>query len=39
VLAAQANAALASYRSQGLMLERSFLLDGWFTPVLVALSG
>jgi ribosomal protein L11 methyltransferase len=38
VLAAQANAALAAYRSQGLMLERSFALDGWFTPVMVALS-
>ena len=38
VLAAQANAALAAYRSQGLMLERSFALDGWVTPVMVALS-
>ena len=38
VLASQANAALAAYRSQGLMLERSFVLDGWFTPVMVALS-
>ena len=38
VLAAQANAALGAYRSQGLMLERSFALDGWFTPVMVALS-
>jgi ribosomal protein L11 methyltransferase len=37
VLAAQANAALAAYRSQGLMLERSFTLDGWVTPVMVAL--
>jgi ribosomal protein L11 methyltransferase len=37
VLAAQANAALTAYRSQALMLERSFVLDGWFTPVLVAL--
>jgi ribosomal protein L11 methyltransferase len=36
VLASQANSALAAYRSQGLMLERSFLLDGWFTPVMVA---
>ena len=35
---AQANAALAAYRSQGLVLERSFALDGWFTPVMVALS-
>ena len=38
VLTTQANAALAAYRSQGLMLERSFVLDGWFTPVMVALS-
>jgi ribosomal protein L11 methyltransferase len=38
VLSAQANAALAAYRSQGLMLERSFVLDGWVTPVMVALS-
>jgi ribosomal protein L11 methyltransferase len=38
VLATQANAALAAYRSQGLMLERSFVLDGWVTPVMVALS-
>ena len=38
VLAAQANAALAAYRSQGLVLERSFALDGWFTPIMVALS-
>ena len=38
VLAAQANAALAAYRSQGLVLERSFALDGWVTPVMVALS-
>jgi ribosomal protein L11 methyltransferase len=37
VLAAQANAVLAAYRSQALMLERSFLLDGWVTPVMVAL--
>ena len=37
LLAAQANAALAAYRSQGLMLERSFALDGWVTPVMVAL--
>ena len=34
----QANAALAAYRSQGLMRERSFVLDGWVTPVMVALS-
>jgi len=38
VLKSQANAALAAYRSQGLMLERAFVLDGWFTPVMVALS-
>jgi ribosomal protein L11 methyltransferase len=38
VLAAQANAALGAYRSQGLMLERSFELDGWVTPIMVALS-
>ena len=36
---AEANAALTAYRSQGLMLERSFPLDGWFTPVMVAASG
>ena len=33
VLKSQANAALSAYRSQGLMLERSFPLDGWFTPL------
>jgi ribosomal protein L11 methyltransferase len=38
ILAAQTNAALAAYRSQGLVLERSFALDGWVTPVMVALS-
>ncbi len=38
VLASQANAALAAYRSQGLVLERSFALDGWVTPVMVARS-
>ena len=38
LLKSQANAALTAYRSQGLMLERSFVLDGWFTPVMVALS-
>ena len=38
MLAAQTNAALAAYRSQGLMLERSFALDGWVTPMMVALS-
>ncbi|AMN44227.1 50S ribosomal protein L11 methyltransferase [Rhodoplanes sp. Z2-YC6860] len=39
ILKSQANAALTAYRSQGLMLERSFPLDGWFTPVMVAASG
>jgi ribosomal protein L11 methyltransferase len=38
ILTAQQNAALAAYRSQGLVLERSFVLDGWVTPVMVALS-
>jgi len=38
LLAAQANAAVAAYRWQGLALERSFTLDGWFTPLMVALS-
>jgi ribosomal protein L11 methyltransferase len=38
ILTAQANAAVAAYRSQGLVLERSFALDGWVTPVMVALS-
>lgn len=38
ILAAQKNAAVAAYRSQGLMLERSFTLDGWVTLVMVALS-
>ena len=33
------NAALRAYRSQGLVLERSFPLDGWVTPVMVALVG
>jgi ribosomal protein L11 methyltransferase len=36
VLKGQANAALGAYRSQGLVLERSFPLDGWFTPLMVA---
>jgi ribosomal protein L11 methyltransferase len=39
LLSPQKNAALAAYRSQGLLLERSFSLDGWVTPVMVALSG
>jgi len=38
LLTEQANAALAAYRSQGLVLERSFVLEGWITPVMVALS-
>jgi ribosomal protein L11 methyltransferase len=38
ILAAQTNAALAAYRSQGLVLERSFAPDGWVTPLMVALS-
>ena len=38
ILAGQANAALSAYRSQGMVLERSFALDGWVTPVMVALS-
>jgi ribosomal protein L11 methyltransferase len=39
LLASQGNAAIAAYRSQGLVLERSFKLDGWITPVMVASSG
>jgi ribosomal protein L11 methyltransferase len=39
ILATQANAAVAAYRSQGLMLERSFALNGWVTLLMVALSG
>jgi len=38
LLTEQANAVLATYRSQGMVLERSFVLDGWVTPVMVALS-
>jgi len=38
ILSAQSNAAIAAYRSQGMVLERSFALDGWVTPVMVALS-
>ena len=34
LLPAQANAALAAYRAQGLALERRILLDGWATLVL-----
>lgn len=36
ILASQRNAAVAAYRSQGLVLERSFALDGWVTLVMVA---
>ena len=36
LLAKQKNAAVAAYRTQGLMLERSFVLDGWATLVMVA---
>jgi ribosomal protein L11 methyltransferase len=35
LLPAQASAALASYRAQGLVLEERLLLDGWATLVLV----
>jgi ribosomal protein L11 methyltransferase len=38
LLAVQAKAAIAAYRSQGLVLERSIALDGWSTLVLQALS-
>lgn len=38
LLSSQGNAAVAAYRSQGLVLERSFRLDDWVTPVMVALS-
>jgi ribosomal protein L11 methyltransferase len=34
LLATQANAALAAYRAQGLVLERRSVLDGWATLVL-----
>jgi len=34
LLPSQANAALAAYRAQGLMLERSFTLDNWVTLLL-----
>jgi ribosomal protein L11 methyltransferase len=36
LLAKQKNAAISAYRSQGLVLERSFVLDGWATLVMVA---
>jgi ribosomal protein L11 methyltransferase len=38
ILASQNNAVLAAYRSQGLVVERSFALDGWVTPLMVARS-
>jgi ribosomal protein L11 methyltransferase len=38
ILASQASAAVAAYRSQGLVLERAFRLDGWVTPVMHALA-
>ena len=38
ILAAQESAAVTAYRSQGLVLERSFTLDGWATLVMVALA-
>jgi ribosomal protein L11 methyltransferase len=38
ILAAQANAAISAYRSQGLVLERSFELDGWVTLLMTAAS-
>ncbi len=36
LLAAQAPAAIAAYRSNGLVLERSIALDGWVTLVMAA---
>jgi ribosomal protein L11 methyltransferase len=39
LLSSQKNAIVAAYQSQGLALERSFTLDGWVTPVMVASSG
>jgi ribosomal protein L11 methyltransferase len=36
LLAKQKNAAISAYRSQGLVLERSFVLDGWATLVMAA---
>jgi ribosomal protein L11 methyltransferase len=38
ILAAQKNAVLSAYRSQGMFVERSVALDGWVTPVMVARS-
>ena len=39
LLAGEANAALASYRPHGLVLERRIPLDGWVTLVLVRRTG
>ena len=39
LLTQQANAALSAYRSQGLVLERAIVLDGWITPTMRAKSG
>jgi ribosomal protein L11 methyltransferase len=39
ILAAQASAAIVAYRSQGLVLERAFALDGWVTLLMTAASG
>jgi ribosomal protein L11 methyltransferase len=36
LLAKQKNAAISAYRSQGLVLQRSFVLDGWATLVMAA---
>jgi ribosomal protein L11 methyltransferase len=38
LLASQGNAALAAYRAQGLMLSRSFTLDGWVTPIMARMA-
>jgi ribosomal protein L11 methyltransferase len=38
ILAAQEGAMVSSYRSQGLVLERSFALDGWVTLLMAARS-
>jgi ribosomal protein L11 methyltransferase len=38
VLAEHANALISAYHSQALVLERAFVLDGWFTPLMAALS-
>ena len=36
LLPAHRNAAVAAFKSQGLVLERSFVLDGWVTLAMVA---